>query len=97
VVINKVPCRFIAAMTIYAAFAVYLYQTHLAKFDMLQYLLPVNVCLASLGSFFLSRWCVSSYAGSFFASAIYGFGLFILYLLRCQIRQVDFFYFTEGR
>ena len=70
--------RFAAAAVIYASFAVYLYQPYFKHFNALQYLLVVNVCLASLGCFVLSRRWVSSFAGSFFAGAIYGFGPFAL-------------------
>jgi len=57
---------------------VYLYQPHFKHFNKLQYLLVVNVCLASLGCFVLSRRWVSAFWGSFFAGAIYGFGPFAL-------------------
>ena len=62
----------------YASFAVYLYQPHFKHFNRLQYLLVVNVCLASLGCFVLSRRWVSAFWASFFAGAIYGFGPFAL-------------------
>ncbi|MHC4653457.1 MAG: hypothetical protein ACYS91_00390 [Planctomycetota bacterium] len=65
---------------IYVAFAICLYQPHFKKFDPLQYLVVVNVCLSALGCFVLSRRWVSSFAGSFFAGAIYGFGPFGLWL-----------------
>lgn len=70
--------KFITATAIYVAFALYLYQPHFAKFNTLQYLLPVNSCFAALGCFVLSRRWVSAYAASFFTGAIYGFGPFIL-------------------
>ncbi len=56
----------------------YLYQPYFKHFNRLQYLLVVNVCLASLGCFVLSRRWVSAFWGSFFAGAIYGFGPFAL-------------------
>jgi len=62
----------------YASFAVYLYQPHFKHFNRLQHLLIVNVCLASLGCFVLSRRWVSAFWGSFFAGALYGFGPFAL-------------------
>jgi len=40
--------------------------------------LPVNVCTAALGCYVLSRRWVSSFPGSLFAGAIYGFGPFML-------------------
>jgi len=69
------------AAIVYAGFAVYLYQPYFKHFNTLQYLLVINVCLASLGCFVLSRRWVSSFAGSFFAGTIYGFGPFALGLL----------------
>jgi hypothetical protein len=74
----KFYIKFVAACIIYAAFAVYLYQPHFAKFGVLQYLLPVNLCFGAIGCFVLSRRWVSAFAGSFFAGAIYGFGPFML-------------------
>jgi len=69
---------FAVAVVIYLGFAVYLYQPHFKNFNKLQYLLVLNACLASLGCFVLSRRWVSSFASSFFAGAIYGFGPFAL-------------------
>ena len=68
--------KFAASAGIYAGFALYLYQPHFKKFDPLQYLVVANVPLAALGCFLLSRRWVSSFTGSFFAGAIYGFGPF---------------------
>jgi hypothetical protein len=70
--------RFAAAAILYAGFAVYLYQPYFKQFNRLQYLLVVNICLASLGCFVLSRRWVASFFGSFFAGAVYGFGPFSL-------------------
>jgi hypothetical protein len=70
--------KFAAAMVVYISFAVYLYQPHFNTFKKLQFLILVNVCLASLGCFVLSRRWVSSFLGSLFAGAIYGFGPFML-------------------
>jgi hypothetical protein len=74
--------RFILAAIIYGSFAIYLYSPYLEKFRLPQCLLIVNVCLASLGCFVLSRRWVSSFAGSFFAGAIYGFGPYVLGLAK---------------
>ena len=74
--------KFILAGVIYASFAFYLYQPYLNAFNKLQYLLVVNSLLASLGVFLLSRRWVSSFVGSFFAGAIYGFGPFLLTLAK---------------
>jgi len=74
--------RFSAATAIYASFAVYLYQPHFKNFNRLQYLIVVSVCLAALGCFVLSRRWVSSFYGSLFAGAIYGFGPFALALAK---------------
>jgi len=70
--------KFVAAGVIYLGFAVYLFQPHFKNFDKLHYLLVINVCLASLGCYVLSRRWVSVFAGSFFAGAVYGFGPFSL-------------------
>jgi len=66
------------AAVIYAGFAVYLYQPYFKVFHRLQYLVVVNLTLASLGCFILSRRWVVSFFGSFFAGAVYGFGPFAL-------------------
>jgi hypothetical protein len=70
--------KFAAAAVIYISFAIYLYQPHFNTFKKLQYLILVNVCLASLGCFILSRRWVPGFLGSLFAGAIYGFGPFVL-------------------
>lgn len=75
---NAKYSKFAAAMIIYAAFAVYLYQPYFENFDRFQYLLAANACLASLGCYALSRRWVAAFAGSLFAGAIYGFGPFFL-------------------
>jgi len=74
--------KFIVAAIVYAAFAMYLYQPYFPILNSLQYLLPLNLCLAALGCFVLSRRWVSSFAGSLFAGAIYGFGPFTLGLAK---------------
>ena len=75
---SKNLLKFAAAAGIYAGFAVYLYQPYFKNFDRLQYFLVVNVCLASLGCFVLSRRWVAGFWASLFAGAIYGFGPFSL-------------------
>jgi hypothetical protein len=72
--------RFLAAALIYTAFAVYLYQPHFSGFQTLHLrdIFVVNVSLASLGCFLLSRRWVASFWGSLFAGAIYGFGPFTI-------------------
>lgn len=72
----------LAATIIYVAFAVYLYQPQFKKFDVVHYLVIVNISLACLGCFILSRRWVATFAGSFFAGAIYGFGAFSLGLAK---------------
>jgi hypothetical protein len=79
---NTKYSRFAAAAFIYAGFAFYLYLPYFRNFDTLEYILPVNVCLAALGCYVLSRRWVASFAGSFFAGAIYGFGPFVLGLAK---------------
>jgi hypothetical protein len=77
---SKTFGRFAAAAVVYIGFTVYLYQPYFNAFKKLQCLILVNVCLASLGCFALSRRWVSSFLGSLFAGAIYGFGPFMLWL-----------------
>ena len=79
---NSGLSKFIAAAGIYVGFAVYLYLPHFKYFSTLQYLIIVNVCLASLGCFVLSRRWVAAFGGSLFAGAIYGFGPFMLGLAK---------------
>jgi hypothetical protein len=74
--------RFLTAAIFYAVFAGYLYLPYLKSFDRWRYLLVVNVCLASLGSYVLSRRWVGGFIESFFAGAIYGFGPYILGLAK---------------
>lgn len=71
-----------AAVVVYIGFAVYLYLPHFKNFDPPQCLLVMNVCLAGLGCYVLSRRWVSSFWGSLFAGAIYGFGPFTLLLAK---------------
>lgn len=68
------------AAVIYAAFAVYLYQPYFKTFSKAEYIFVLNAVFASLGCYVLSRRWVGSFAGSFFAGAIYGFGPFLLWL-----------------
>jgi len=76
--------KFAAAAIIYVAFAVYLYQPYFKGFSALRLrdLFVVNVCLASLGCYVLSRRWVAGFGESFFAGAIFGFGPFILGLAK---------------
>jgi hypothetical protein len=79
---TKTFCKTAAAAIVYVAVAVYLYQPQFKKFDALQYLLVVNVSLACLGCFVLSRRWVAAFTGSFFAGAMYGLGAFSLGLAK---------------
>ena len=72
--------KFAVAAIIYACFALYLHSPYFKHFNVLQYLLVINVCLASLGCFVFSRRWVGTFAGSLFAGCIYGFGPFALAL-----------------
>lgn len=74
--------KLLVAAGIYAGFAVYLFLPHFKHFDSSQYLLVLNVCFGSLGCYVLSRRWVGAFAGSLFAGAIYGFGPYILGLLK---------------
>ncbi len=70
------------ALVIYIAFTFYLCRLHIDGFIRWDYLLLVNPPLAALGCYILSRRWVPSFAGSFFAGVIYGFGPFMLGLGR---------------
>jgi hypothetical protein len=74
--------KFFAAAVIYAGFAVYLYQPYFQNLKRWQWFLPINLCLACLGCYLLSRRWISTFIGSFFAGATYGFGPFILGLTK---------------
>jgi len=81
---TKKYARFALAAAVYTAFAVYLYRPYFNGFGAprLQDLFVVNVCLASLGCYVLSRRWIAGFTESFFAGAIYGFGPFALGLAR---------------
>jgi hypothetical protein len=72
------------ALIVYAAFAVYLYRPYFHRFNSprLQDLFVVNISLASLGCYILSRRWVAGFTESFFAGAVYGFGPFSLGLTK---------------
>jgi hypothetical protein len=74
--------KFVIAAGLYGIFTVYLFLPHFKNFDKVQYSLPVNICLGCLGCYVLSKRWIPSLAGSLFAGAIYGFGPFMLGLLR---------------
>jgi len=74
--------RLVTAAAIYVAFAAYLYQPYWGNLQRWEYLFPVNAFLAAAGCYVLSRRWVSSFAGSFFAGAVYGFGPFTLGLAK---------------
>lgn len=74
--------RHFMALAVYVAFAAYLYQPYRQNFQRWEYLFLVNSPLAAVGCYVLSRRWVSSFAGSFFAGVIYGFGPFMLGLAR---------------
>jgi hypothetical protein len=66
------------AGAIYAGFSLYLYQPYFGHLRRWEHLLILNVFVASMGCFLLSRRWVSGFAGSLFAGAVYGFGPFVL-------------------
>jgi hypothetical protein len=78
----KLTWKFITAISIYIAFAVYLFEPYFRHLSRWEYLWPVNVCAASIGCYILSRRWVAGFAGSFFAGLIYGFGPYMLGLAR---------------
>jgi len=73
---------FAAAAVIYAGFAVYLYQPYFENFQRFQFLLIINLFIASMGCFLLSRRWVCGFIESFLAGALYGFGPFTLSLAK---------------
>ena len=81
---TKKYTRFALGAAVYAAFAVYLYRPYFNGFGSLrlQDLFVANICLASLGTYVLSRRWVAGFAESFFAGAIYGFGPFAIGLAK---------------
>lgn len=76
--------KLLAATVAYASFAAYLYQPYFKGFNALRLrdLFVINVCLASLGCYCLSRRWIGSFFASLFAGAIYGFGPFVLGLAK---------------
>ena len=74
--------KFAAATILYAAFALYLFWPHFKNLRPLQYIGPVNLCLAAAGAYILSRRWVVDFWPSFFAGVIYGFAPFTITLLR---------------
>ncbi|MBN2272516.1 MAG: hypothetical protein JXN61_18025 [Sedimentisphaerales bacterium] len=70
--------KFVAAGLVFAGFAASLFWWRLEGLKRWELLLPVNSCTAALGCYVLSRRWVSSFLGSLFAGAIYGFGPFML-------------------
>jgi hypothetical protein len=81
---NKKYTMFALAAAVYVAFAVYLYHPYFRGFGSprLQDLFVANVCLASLGCYVLSRRWVAGFVESFFAGAVYGFGPYVLGLVK---------------
>jgi len=67
---------------LYVAFAAYLYRPYFGGFARWQWLLPLNACLAALGSFMLSRRWVMGFTGSLLAGLVYGFGPYLLGLAK---------------
>jgi len=76
--------KFAATAVVYAAFAVYIYYPYFKGFNALRLrdFFVINICLACLGCFVLSRRWISGFVASFFAGLIYGFGPFSLGLAR---------------
>jgi hypothetical protein len=78
----NIAWKLATAAIIYMAFAIYLYQPYLKNFERFQYLYLFNIYIASIGSFILSRRWIAGFSGSFFAGALYGFGPFLLGLVK---------------
>lgn len=69
---------FIAAVVVYAAFAVYLYVPHLNHFATYRFLLIPAAASAAAGTYLLSTRWISSPIASFFAGLLYAYGPFTL-------------------
>lgn len=67
---------FFAAVIIYAAFAGWLFEPHMAKLTGLQRIFLIAPIVAGAGVFILGRRYVNSFIARFFAGVIYGFGPF---------------------
>ncbi|MFC1636166.1 hypothetical protein ACFL5Z_15145 [Planctomycetota bacterium] len=76
--------KFVIAAVVYLVFAAYLYRPYYKGFSapQRQDLFIISTCLASLGCYVLSRRWVAGFVESFFAGALYGFGLFSLGLAK---------------
>jgi hypothetical protein len=74
--------RFTAALIIYAIFALSLYCPHFRCFERNDYLILVNIILASCGCYILSSRWIGSFWSKLFAGIIYGFGPFMIGLLK---------------
>jgi hypothetical protein len=85
--IAKWELRFAAVAVIYAVFAGYLYRPYFNGFNSIgfQDLFVANVCLASLGCYILSRRWIAGFVESFFAGAVYGFGPYVLGLMKFHL------------
>ncbi len=71
-----------AAAMVYAVFSFYLFKPYLTAFERWDYLLAISPVAGALGCYILSRRWLISLAGSFFAGALYGFGPFLLGMMR---------------
>ena len=74
--------RIAGAAVVYVAFLVYLYRPYFGGFQTWQWLMPINVFVGALGCFVVSRRWISGFSGSLLAGAVYGFGPFMLGLMR---------------
>jgi hypothetical protein len=79
---TKKTGRFILAVVIYGIFAFSLYYPHFKCFDKVDYLILINGVIASSGCYILSSRWIGSFLAKLFAGAIYGFGPFIIGLLK---------------
>jgi hypothetical protein len=74
--------RCAVAAILYVAFAVYLYQPHFDTFQQWRWLVPLCALFGASGAYALSRRWVAGFAGSCLAGAVYGFGPFMLGLVK---------------
>ncbi len=76
--------RHVAAVIVYVAFTVYLYQPHFPALHQWRLFMPFSALFGALGAYALSRRWVAGFAGSCLAGAVYGFGPFMLGLAHCH-------------
>ncbi len=70
------------AAALYIILGIYLFYPYFGSFTSLQYLMPLNCFIGSFGAYWLSRRWIAGFAGNILAGAVYGFGPYILSLIK---------------